>query len=510
MSLRARLIGLLLVLVAVVAVTTVSVFTVMQRFSSHHDLVADRLQPASVQSRQLLVSLVDQQTGQRGFVLTGDEGFLSPYRAGEASFGRTLAQLRGDARGDATLGGALDRVEQAADRWRSVGATPEIRARRAGNVDRAERLVRIGRGESAFDDVRRRVEDVQELIDVRSARAQQRDESDLRLLEIVITSSRLALLVILLLGAFLMRHWVLEPVNRLRTRMRIVADGRIEEEVLVSGPPEVVAIARDAENMRRRIVSELEATRGATEALSQHSPVVVALRGELASRPRPDPAGVEIVGHVQAAQGVLAGDWWDAVPRPNGRTALVLADVSGHGPEAGLVAYAFKQRLTALLDSGLELGAAFALAAQRPDLDDERFMSCLVVEVDPVGRDLAWVNAGHPAALLVAREGRRVLAELAPTGPLISSVSSGWRVAHAMIGVGDLLVACTDGVLEARDAEGAELGTVGLLAVLRELVAWTPANAVEATLSAVRRFAVDVRRDDVTVVAMALAPVSLR
>ena len=52
----------------------------------------------------------------------------------------------------------------------------------------------------------------------------------------------------------------------------------------MDGPAEVQAISRDAESMRRRIVTELEATRAATEALSQHGPVVLALRGAPASR----------------------------------------------------------------------------------------------------------------------------------------------------------------------------------------------------------------------------------
>ena len=56
--------------------------------------------------------------------------------------------------------------------------------------------------------------------------------------------------------------------------------------MLIDGPPEVAAVGRDAESMRRRIVAELESARAATEALTQHSPVVSLLRSELASHPR--------------------------------------------------------------------------------------------------------------------------------------------------------------------------------------------------------------------------------
>ncbi len=252
-------------------------------------------------------------------------------------------------------------------------------------------------------------------------------------------------------------------------------------------------------------MSELDASRAATEALTQHSPVVTLLRSELVSHPGPTSDGLEIAGMVLSAEGVLAGDWWEAVRRPDGTTALVLADVSGHGAEAGLVAYAFKQRITALLDTGLDLGSVFEIASRRTDSDTERFLSCLVVAVDPSAQRLSWVNAGHPAALVVGEDRRGTPTELGPTGPLISSVTSGWEVRQAAFGPGDLLLACTDGVLEARDLAGAEFGSEGLLGVLRRLQPWSAEGAVVACREAVQRFAADVRRDDVTCVALTLA-----
>jgi serine phosphatase RsbU (regulator of sigma subunit) len=298
---------------------------------------------------------------------------------------------------------------------------------------------------------------------------------------------------------------VLEPVRMLRSRMRAVAAGHLDEEVLVTGPPEVVAIARDAENMRRRIVSELDASRAATEALTQHSPVVAGLRRELASSVRPPATGLDLAGVVLSAEGVLAGDWWEATQRPDGSTAIIVADVSGHGAEAGLVALRFKQRITALLDTDLPLGDAFDIAARRPDADPERFLSCLIVVVDPDAGTVSWVNAGHPPALLVSREHPEDAVELEPTGPLISAVTSGWEVSKARIGHDDMLLICTDGVLEARNQHGAEFGSDGVRRVLRGLRRWAPEEAVAECSEAVRQFAADVRRDDVTFVALALS-----
>ena len=503
MSLRLRLLLLFTVLVLVVVLAAIAVVVALRSVEGNRALVMERLQPASAQSRALLVALSDQETGERGYLLTGDAKFLQTYRDGRAELAERLAELRRDFRRDPEMTEALDRVAEGAKTWRS-GATPEIRARRSGAARRAEALVATGRSQAAFDEARARVFDVQSLIDSRAQAAQQRVVDNLRTLRSVIVFSRSMVILLLVLGALLMRRWVLTPVQRLRSRMRAVADGRIEEQVLIDGPPEVMALGRDAESMRRRIVAELDAARAATEALTQHSPVVSLLRSELTSRPPAEANGLEVAGMVLSAEGVLAGDWWEAFRRPDGTTALVLADVSGHGAEAGLVAFAFKQRIIALLDSDLDLADVFELAARRPE-DAERFLSCLVIVVDPEAQRLSWVNAGHPSALVVDREHRDIVRELGPTGPLISAVTSGWVVATTLFGPEDMLVACTDGVLEARGPDGQEFGVAGLVEVMKRLHRWSPDEAVAECREAVRRFAVDVRRDDVTCVALSLA-----
>ena len=67
---------------------------------------------------------------------------------------------------------------------------------------------------------------------------------------------------------------------------------------------------------------------------------------------------------------------------------------------------------------------------------------------------------------------------------------------------GDLLLLCTDGILEARDEQGREFGEERLLDALRHRRPGTAADAVGDCLEAARHFAVDVRRDDVTCVAV--------
>ena len=477
-------------------------------------LVVGRLQPATVRSRALLVALVDQETGQRGYVLTGNPAFLQPYREGNTQLRVLLAQLRSGFRGDpADVEGHRPRRRRREDTGAGWPRVPEIAARSRGDRSRAELLVQSGRGKRAFDTVRGRVAALERLIDARSLRAQRGDRGAVTRLRAALLVSWLLLALILAVGALLLRRWVLGPVNALRGRMRLVAAGRLDEQVLVDGPPEVAAIAHDAENMRRRIVAELEATRGATEALSQHSPVVSALRGaaDRARRTRTRTAWT-IVGAVRSAEGVLAGDWWEALRRPDGTTALVLADVSGHGAEAGLVAFAFKHRITALLDTDLDLGDgvhAGGPAARRR----RRALPVLPRGGRRPRRAASWPGS-TPATRRAGRRDRGPgpgQPSWCPTGPLISSVTRGWTVGRDVV-----RPRRPAGGLHRRGARGPRPRTAR---VRHRRPAGRGAAAAHAGRrrrrwpSRRRRSAgsrADVRRDDVTCVALALSPAARR
>jgi sigma-B regulation protein RsbU (phosphoserine phosphatase) len=502
-TLRARLLGLVLVLVVLLGGTAAVVSTTLARVDRERTLLAERLQPASVQIRGLMVALVNQQTAQRGFVLTGEEAFLAPYQSGRHRAARTLQQLHGEFAAQPGFDAALDRVAASVHTWQSQGAQPLIDARRAGETRRVQALLAQGTAQATFEEVRRRTEELRRLVDARADRAQQRALTDSRRLRAVVVTSAALLVALALASGLLLQRWFLRPVMVLRASMREVAGGRLDTRVDISGPPEVAAIGADAESMRRRIVSELEAARAATEALGQHSPVVAGLRRELASEQAPQLPGIRVFGMLQSAEGVLAGDWWEAVRRPDGTFALLLADVSGHGAPAGLVAVRFKQRITALLGTALDPLDAFEVAARDLDEDPERFVACLLITVDPLTGALAWVNAGHPAALLVSRAGQGLrVRELGPTGPLVSGVTGGWALERVELGEGDLVLACTDGVLEARSHDGREFGTDGVVAVLRALTGLTPELAVTEVVEAVRGFCHDLHRDDVTCVGM--------
>jgi sigma-B regulation protein RsbU (phosphoserine phosphatase) len=506
-TLRARIVGLLVVLATIMLGSAVAVGRALAQFDDQRVLLIDQLQPAVGNARDLLTSLVNQETGERGYVITADPGFLEPYRRGQDAARAEIRDLRRELPDDAEVHRSLDDVNAAILQWQRNAVRRELAATQSGDREEAERLVRTGAGKRSFDRIRLTVEELQTLIDERVAEAQAEGGRTLDRVRNTLAVTAVLLLALLVVSGLLLRQWVLVPVERLLASMRAVADGDVSRPVVGTGPPEVAAIGRGAEEMRRRIVSELDAARSATEALDQHSPVVAGLQRELTPSSADGLEGVAVHGVLHAAEGVLAGDWWDVVRRPDGRTVLLIADVSGHGPDACLVAARFKQRLTLLLRSPAGLLTAFEYAARDLDADPERFLSCALVEVDPGTGGLRWINAGHGGAMVLRRhrsvvEGR----ELAPTGPLIGAMAQEWTVEQTLLAPDQMVVLATDGITEARQSGEGEFGTEGVFSAARTAPTWRPADVVPEVVEAVRQFADDWRRDDATCVALMLSP----
>jgi sigma-B regulation protein RsbU (phosphoserine phosphatase) len=143
----------------------------------------------------------------------------------------------------------------------------------------------------------------------------------------------------------------------------------------------------------------------------------------------------------------LGGDLYDYAAAPAGRTALVIADVSGHGVSAAMLTGIVKSAFHASHAEGFEPCAvvqrvATGLAAFSAD----KFVTMIAALICPKDRRLTYVNAGHPP-MIVWGNGRQPR-WLESTGPLISPAlpESQWDGPAVPIGVGDQLLLYTDGV----------------------------------------------------------------
>jgi sigma-B regulation protein RsbU (phosphoserine phosphatase) len=324
-----------------------------------------------------------------------------------------------------------------------------------------------------------------------------------RRMAVALTVAGVAALALVGSAFVLLRRWVLAPLDDLRRQLRSVARlGHTDVVIVPTGPPELRAVGTDAESMRRALVAEADAARAADEGLEQEGPVVAAIRADLATVDDPIAVGLEVHGRVEAAHGVLAGDWWGVLPLEDGRTALLLVDVAGHGELAGLVLQRLRSVMTVALRSGFDPGTAMTRGAVSfTDAADGRFATALVAVVDPGAGTLSWANAGHPAGWLLPAGACDRRTPLAPTGPLLSSLGGSWTTETAAFTTGDVMLVWSDGLVEARDA-AREMSDEDLAQIVSGISTREPRELVARVLADVRAQSPDWRRDDVTLVAL--------
>ncbi|GHB10989.1 sensor histidine kinase [Streptomyces clavifer] len=229
---------------------------VLSRISDRTTDLVDRIQPARSSSFQLQNSLLDQETGVRGFALTGDDSFLEPYEAGMRAERLRLDRVRVLVGHEQPFAADLDRIEEAARVWRRQQAEPLIASvRKDGPAGESSAPIR--RSKSEFDTLRRLYAVQQGHLD--TARDQARAELD----DARVTRDRvlLALVVGFVVAvvslALLLNRMVGRPLNALTAASDKVRSGAFGSRIVVRGPSDVRAVAAAVEDMRRRLVAEL-------------------------------------------------------------------------------------------------------------------------------------------------------------------------------------------------------------------------------------------------------------
>ncbi len=167
-----------------------------------------------------------------------------------------------------------------------------------------------------------------------------------------------------------------------------------------------------------------------------------------------------------AASGLeIGGDWYDAVELPDGRLALVVGDVVGHGPAAAAVMGQLRSALRAFALERRDPAAALGLLAQfAADPTYATGATAVCVIIDPATGAFDYARAGHPPLLVVRDGGRAEVLDEARGIPLGVFVDPGYENAHGSLGPGDTLVLYSDGAVERR-GESIDTGIARLAAL---------------------------------------------
>jgi sigma-B regulation protein RsbU (phosphoserine phosphatase) len=193
----------------------------------------------------------------------------------------------------------------------------------------------------------------------------------------------------------------------------------------------------------------------------------------------------------------VAGDLYDFLLADDQHAGLLIADVSGHGIPAALIASmvkmaAISQRAQAPHPAALLAGMNTALCGNTQG----QYVTAAYVYLDAQARKLHYAAAGHPAMLLL-RDG--VVTEIVENGMLLAAVpGANYESKSVLLKSGDRLLLYTDGLVEARNAEGRLFGEESLAAALTTSARMTPFETADHLISAVQRWALS-QDDDLTV-----------
>ncbi|PKT67691.1 histidine kinase [Streptomyces populi] len=205
----------------------------------------------------------------------------------------------------------------------------------------------------------------------------------------------------------------------------------------------------------------------------------------------PEMSALEVGHRYLPAQAGVGGDWYDVIPLPGARVALVVGDVVGHG----LHAAATMGRLRTAVHNfaALDLPPDELLAhlddlitridqdaAAEGNTEAITGATCLYAVYDPVSGRCVFARAGHPGPALVSPDGSVTFPEIPVAPPL--GVGGGLPVetAEFRLAADSRLVLYTDGLVEAR---GRDIDTG--LGMLKEALAHTDGTSPDETCRAV-------------------------
>ncbi|MBN8247410.1 MAG: SpoIIE family protein phosphatase [Verrucomicrobia bacterium] len=257
----------------------------------------------------------------------------------------------------------------------------------------------------------------------------------------------------------------------------------------------IVVIVRDVTE-RRRAERELRQSRQEFAAARE-------VQQRLFPKAAPSLPGFDIAGvsHPAVATG---GDYFDYLSLADHGLGIVIADVSGHGLGPSLLMAEARAYLrpVARRFEGTDAIVTHTQELLAEDLDKERYITLLLVRLDPVTRMLTFTNAGHPAGQILDAAGR-VKAVLKRSGrPLGHQGAVPFlKPEPVSLASGDILLLLTDGIDEAMNRDEEIFGMERALEVVRRHRDRPAAEMVEALCAAARAFtAPETQADDYTVV----------
>jgi len=402
-------------------------FAVRSSDASHTALKT--LLPAAATANQLLADVVDQETGERGFVITDDRLFLQPYDVGLGAAPGLIAELERELVGHKIALALLDQVSVRYEAWLHTFAIRQISEVTSGDAAAAVATEKTGEGRELFDSLRQSMSGLSLRIGVEQsaltthARALQDDT-----LWLIV-----AMTVLVLLGSFfgwlLMRRWVIRPIRLLESEVSLVASGDVDH----------------VELMRER-------AREQSDEIRQQRAIAETLQHALLPRILPTPPEFDIAArYLPGVDGVdVGGDWFNLRVAGEGCSFFAVGDVSGRGVEVAALMASLRFAINAYAAEDPQPPNVLKRLGRLVQMSEHgHFATVLCGLYDSRVGEVTLANAGHVSPLLIADGRAQVVAT--DVGPPIGLNHIEYPAVTVPVTKGTTLLSYTDGLVERRN-----------------------------------------------------------
>ncbi len=287
-----------------------------------------------------------------------------------------------------------------------------------------------------------------------------------------------------LVVAFVLVGSIARNVNRLTRATAAIGRGDFSVRIHSKSRDQIGDLARSFDGMADSIQESLAAT-AEKERIQSELAIARTIQHKLLPPPEAALPGLTVHAYFEPVA-EIGGDYYDYLPMPDGRTAVALGDVSGHGLPTGLLVAMAKAALSTLLEAGhqgAELLSRLNEIIHR-STDPRHYMTLVLLAFDPATRRGLLSNAGQLAPYRIASG--KVEALSLPGLPLGLFPDRTFPAQEFAFAPGDLVVFLTDGFVEAVDANDEAFGFERLEALLSAHSAGGAPAVRDALLAAVR------------------------
>jgi sigma-B regulation protein RsbU (phosphoserine phosphatase) len=341
----------------------------------------------------------------------------------------------------------------------------------------------------------------------------------------------LGIALLAVISAFFLTRSITGAVHNLYQGTKRVEAGDLEHQIPIRGHDQLSALTNSFNQMTRS-VRDLLRVSAEKERLDQEMRIAAQVQAQLFPLHLPEAASLDIGPGVYIPARSVSGDYYDLLEISPGVIGIAVADVCGKGMSAALLMANLQANLRsqvrALHDA---YGVAYSYAVNssstaspahtvesefpskhpvRQIVDrvnrqivtstiDATYVTLFYAEFDEAASTLTYTNAGHNPPLLL-RQGtgtERKIERLESGGTVIGLFRDAqYQDVEVRVGSGDVLVAFTDGLIEAQNHEGIEFGEDRLASLVANNSHLAAADMERTILSAVKVWTGDSEQED--------------